>query len=544
MSGKHPAKTLREKGKHLIPVIDLFAGPGGLGEGFSSYAGERGSGAFRIALSVEKDPLAHKTLELRAFFRQFTREEVPDAYYSVARRPELRDELFRDFPAQAHQARHEAWCAEMGVRLRDELKRRVKRVLRNAGGDVPSVLIGGPPCQAYSLVGRSRNRGNPNYDPSADHRHTLYREYLSVLASQQPDVFVMENVKGLLSAKYNDESMFDRIVEDLSSPGKALRRASARRDSGYRIFPLVSGIHGRQLELGAPPDEMSRSFSPREFIVRAEEHGIPQARHRVILLGVRESSLSGVGSLPQLGSEKGCVAIEDAIEDLPRLRSGVSGGGDDHEAWYRIVLAATKTDWWHELRGAAPDAVDAIERRLLSDRERPLPREDSTLAVKRKRTPLMEVLRDPRMTDVANHTTRSHMPEDIARYLFAATFAQVIGESPVLSQFPKELLPRHQNVKTAMAGGNFADRFRVQLRGRPSTTITSHIAKDGHYYIHYDPAQCRSLTVREAARLQTFPDNYIFCGPRTSQYQQVGNAVPPLLAGKIASIVYAILRYG
>jgi DNA (cytosine-5)-methyltransferase 1 len=148
---------------------------------------------------------------------------------------------------------------------------------------------------------------------------------------------------------------------------------------------------------------------------------------------------------------------------------------------------------------------------------------------------------DSRLGGVCNHETRSHIKEDLWRYAFASTYAIYSGGSPQLRDFPQALLPKHANVKEAIRGQKFGDRFRVQVANRPSSTITSHISKDGHYFIHYDPRQYRSLTVREAARLQTFPDNYFFEGTRTSQYHQVGNAVPPLLAYKIAGIISSLI---
>jgi DNA (cytosine-5)-methyltransferase 1 len=136
------------------------------------------------------------------------------------------------------------------------------------------------------------------------------------------------------------------------------------------------------------------------------------------------------------------------------------------------------------------------------------------------------------------------MASDLARYLFSACFAQAQGYSPRLDVFPPKLLPDHGNVSTGSDDEPipFKDRFRVQCKNDPATTVVAHIAKDGHYYIHYDPSQCRSLTVREAARLQTFPDNYFFAGNRTEQYTQVGNAVPPLLAHKLAKVVRGLLN--
>ena len=146
-------------------------------------------------------------------------------------------------------------------------------------------------------------------------------------------------------------------------------------------------------------------------------------------------------------------------------------------------------------------------------------------------------LYDAKLTKLPNNDTRGHMAGDLCRYLFAAIYAKVAGRSPKALDFPKSLAPNHFNWNS----GKFADRFRVQLSDQPATTVTSHIAKDGHYFIHPDPAQCRSLTVREAARLQTFPDNYLFKGGRTEQYVQVGNAVPPFLALKLAEALHSIL---
>ena len=133
------------------------------------------------------------------------------------------------------------------------------------------------------------------------------------------------------------------------------------------------------------------------------------------------------------------------------------------------------------------------------------------------------------------------MKADMKRYKWWAINATETVSPKLDGKIPKNLLPNHSNSRIEGASA-FADRFKVQVSGRPSGTITSHISKDGHYYIHYDPAQARSFSVREAARIQTFPDDYFFMGNRTQQYHQVGNAVPPYLAFQIGQRVWAALR--
>jgi len=204
-----------------IPVVDIFAGPGGLGEGFAAATNPDGTPAFSIRLSIEKGPIAHLTLGLRAFFRQFPPGEAPRAYYEHLRGRLTREELFHSRARHAAFAQSEAWLAELG-QIDPRLLR--ERIRESLDGSDDWVLIGGPPCQAYSLVGRSRNRGIENYRLEDDPRSTLYRQYLQIIAGFWPAAFVMENVRGLLSSRLDGE----RRTANPSSTASAKTSVSGR----------------------------------------------------------------------------------------------------------------------------------------------------------------------------------------------------------------------------------------------------------------------------------------------------------------------------
>lgn len=466
----------------FIPVVDLFAGPGGLGEGFSRV----GNGeAFRTIISIEKDPYAIETLRLRAFYRAWMRSHptAPAAYLDLL----AADNAVAKQVAVAELAKLSEWADAYKEACHLELgkdNQRIHALTKERLGNTKNwVLIGGPPCQAYSLVGRSRMQNHDGL--KADHRHFLYKEYLAIIEKFEPAIFVMENVKGLNTAKVAGKPILPAILNDL-------------RDAGHLGYEL----HSLESDEGA-----LSGIGSYDFLIKAEKYGVPQTRHRVIIIGVRKDLNLTIE--PLLACKQ--VSVAEAIGDLPSLE-----GLDSAEA---------RSDYTIRQKGQPMTHAKGLREFL----------PNSLLAFI---SPLSSQLNDV----LLNHQARSHMKEDLDRYAWWAAEAKRTGKSPTLNHnIPKALLPKHQNVcgESSMA---FADRFKVQLAEKPSGTVTSHISKDGHYYIHYDPAQARSFSVREAARIQTFPDDYFFMGNRTQQYHQVGNAVPPFLAYQIGQRVWAALR--
>lgn len=505
-----------------IPIINLFAGAGGLAEGFCPVEQRR---YFQIALTIEMNPAACKTLYLRNFCRLFPPRALPGEYYQVVRREISLEQLWRAWPAEAKEAERRTWQAELGNSDSCSEKELKSRIRKATGEGDRWVLIGGPPCQAYSKVGRNRNKGNPSYRPENDGRLFLYQEYLKVLAQHQPPAFVFENVLGLLSASVDGRKLFPSMINDFSEPSKKLRRLGlAVPRVSYRLYCL----NGDEFHPGK--DDL------RRLVVRTEELGFPQMRHRVILIGIREDINCRPANLILESKPTGAGRV---INDLPKLRSGLSRGRDDLGSWREVIRSAAHSDWLAEaelrfgcqLRSNIVEAVRSACSSILD-------RGGEFVAGGIEGSSWMrEWYEDACLEGVLNHHSKEHMASDLHRYLFAAAHAATFGDSPRLSAFPRDLLPAHKNALS----GKFPDRFRAQTPSVPAKTITGHISQDGHYFIHPDPSQCRSLTVREAARIQTFPDNYLFLGGKVEQYIQVGNAVPPLLARLIADQVFQAL---
>jgi len=306
----------------IYPIIDLFAGTGGLGEGFSELYNSNDSRAFKSVASIERDEFAHQTLLLRHFYKSCSRQEVPDDYYAYLEGRIDKEELIERNRSNWKHAKATALKISLGEETHNEVQKIISDRLKSSK---KWVLIGGPPCQAYSLVARSRMMNNPEFEE--DERHFLYKEYLKIIIDHRPPVFVMENVKGLLSAKVNGEFVVDKIVQDLRNPGRAIEKN--KNSLKYKLYSLSQS------------GEVVEEIEPKSFIVRAEEYGVPQARHRMFILGIR----ADIEVIPGTLEKSKAPCVEQIISSMPKIRSSISRRKDSYDEWREALLAVCATSW-------------------------------------------------------------------------------------------------------------------------------------------------------------------------------------------------------
>ncbi len=408
-----------------LTYIDLFAGAGGLSEGFIREG-------FHPVSYVEMDKLATDTLKTRLAFHHLSEKRNLKLYYSFLFNEISRDKLWKMVPEEL-----------LNSVINNEISgKTIENIFKQIDGQLDSkkvdVIIGGPPCQAYSLVGRSRD---PNRMQD-DKRNYLFRYYAEFLHRYKPKYFVFENVLGLLTAgnkKYLNEMI--QLFESI----------------GYSV---------------AEPT-----------VLNAEEYGVLQRRRRVIIIGHRGGKKFHFPKLETI--ENTWQTKKDLFFDLPKLKPGEE----------LLVAKYTK--------------------------------------------PINEYLKRTEIRNgfdfVTQHITRYHNERDLEIYSIAIDKWLNKKTRLKYTDLPKRL-QTHNNTEA------FLDRFKVIDPFGHSHTVVAHIAKDGHYYIYPDSKQVRSISVREAARIQSFPDDYFFEGGRTAAFKQIGNAVPPLMAAALAKTISGLIN--
>ena len=402
-------------------IIDLFAGAGGLSEGFVQ------AGFVPIA-HVEMDKDACNTLRTRCCYHYLRANNQLDIYYKYLKGEISREILYTSVPA-------EVTNAVINVEISDyTINDTFDKIKLLAKGRKIDMIIGGPPCQAYSLLGRHRK--TMENDP----RTLLYLQYGKFLKEFSPKGFVFENVPGLLSAKkgehfQNLQTYFDEL--------------------GYKV-------HFKMLN--------------------ASDYGVLQERRRIIIVGWQKDNDMGYPEIKKASTD---AVVNDILEDLPLLKAG------ENEM---VSLYKKKNNSY--LRESGIRADDEIF--------------------------------------VTQNITRSVNANDASIYAYAIKLWDSKQVRVKYTDLPMEL-------RTQKNEDSFLDRFKVVNGKGNAHTVVAHLAKDGHYYIHPSLDVCRSISVREAARMQSFPDNFYFEGSRSAMFKQIGNAVPVLMAKKISESIKILL---
>ncbi len=398
-----------------LTFIDLFAGAGGLSEGFIRTG-------FKPIAFVEKDSNACFTIKTRLAYYHLKNDKGFESYINYLNQTISRDELYSEVPEKTLSS---VINKEIGSRT---IKTIFNKIDKLNGKNKVDLIIGGPPCQAYSLSGRAADENGMK----RDHRNFLYKYYGKFLSRYSPKIFLFENVPGLYTAnngKYykNMLSYFDRL--------------------GYNV---------------------------KDEIQDAADFGVVQRRKRVIIVGWKKDLDFLYPDFDKIEHE---WTIKDLFVDLPLLKSG------------DIVPVA-------KYKGEMNEYLKRFEIRNGID-------------------------------IVTQNITRPHNSKDLNIYKLAIEMLETENKRIKNSEIPIE-------IRTQNNVDSFLDRFKVVRKDSISHTMIAHIAKDGHHFIHPDIDQLRSLSVREAARIQSFPDDYFFEGSRTSVFMQIGNAVPPLLSLSLA----------
>lgn len=416
-----------------LNYIDLFAGAGGLSEGFNQAG-------FDAIAHVEIDKAACQTLNTRAAYHFLKENNKLDIYNLYLSKVINREELYSYLPIELTNS-----IINLGIgdENNNEIYKKIDFQINDRNIQEIDLIIGGPPCQAYSLVGRARSEHGMKRDP----RNFLYVQYATYLEKYNPKMFVFENVIGLLSA---GNGVY------LENMKKLFKR------KGYSI---------------------------EIFRVNAENFGVLQMRKRLIIIGWKDDFIPNIPNFEKHLSNINSF-VNSIFEDLPKLEAG--------EGKY----------------------IDKYIRNSNEYLNKSNIRSDNTL--------------------ITQHIARPHTKQDKEIYKIAVDSWNSKMERLNYNHLPDKL-------KTHKNRTSFTDRFKVVADNlQSSQTVVAHIAKDGHYYIHPDIEQNRSISVREAARIQSFPDNYYFEGVkesinRTAAFKQIGNAVPPLMAKIIADQIKGLI---